>query len=151
MNLLRLLVGAALVIVAATTATTAGAVARVCRFKDTCSRSRLLTAYPGGVVVDACGKELIFSPLCLARRIQPCKIWDPCANKRGKAGPWIPLPLRGAVVQDGCAKTYRVTATCKLAKISQACYKACVVKPIRVGTRIVLGPGRPFTCASKCK
>lgn len=152
MKALRLLVGVALAAVVAATAPTTGVAARVCFFKDPCSRSRLLTAHPGGVVVDACGKEVTFSPACVARRIPACKIRDPCAAKRGKAGPWVPLPFRGAAVQDGCGRPYRVTAACKLVKISSACYKACVVRPTRVGTRmVVVGSGRPFTCASKCK
>ncbi|GAB0493653.1 hypothetical protein MMPV_004938 [Pyropia vietnamensis] len=155
-----LLVSALAVVIAATVAD-----AKVCYFKDPCSRVRLLSGRPGSFVVDACGKELVFSPTCLARRISSCKIKDPCAKKaarpkkkqvgqrakggakKGKPAVHIPMTFRGSVVKDGCGKPYRVSKLCKLIKISAACYRACHVK----SSRLILKPGRPFTCASRCK
>lgn len=155
----------AAVVMAAATAPRASA-AKLCLFRDLCSRTRVLSGGPGDTVVDACGKEMVFSPRCVARRIAACKVKDPCAGKaaagkgkgkgKRKAAPpraaaLIPRAYRGGVVKDGCGKAFRVTPACKLVKISAACYRGCEVKPIRVGRRILLGPGRPLTCAGRCK
>lgn len=147
------------VVVAVATAPRAAA-AKLCLFRDLCSRTRILSGGPGDTVVDACGKEMVFSPSCVARRIAACKIKDPCAGKaaagegkgKGKAAPpLIPSAYRGGVVKDGCGAAFRVTPTCKLEKISAACYRGCEVKPIRVGRRVLLGPGTPLKCAARCK
>lgn len=164
MAILRVILVVALAVVVAAT----GASAKTCYFKDPCSRSRLLSGWPGDFVVDACGNEMVFSPTCLARRISACKIKDPCpkravatmrntqegikkGTKHGPGAPLIPFSFRGNVVNDGCNRPYRVSPICKLIKISEACYKACFVAPIKVGRRTVLRPGRPFTCASRCR
>ncbi|KAK1864479.1 hypothetical protein I4F81_007025 [Pyropia yezoensis] len=129
-----------------------GAAARVCLFKDGCARSGILSGRPGDVVVDACGKEILFSPTCVARRILMCTIKDPCAwKKKTKPVAVVPMSFRGGVVKDLCGRSYRVTRMCKLVRVSPACYTACMVRPIKVGTRLIPGTGRPLTCASKCK
>lgn len=154
---LPLAVALVVAFVAATAAVPRASAAKLCLFRDLCSRTRILSGGPGDTVVDACGKEIIFSSRCVARRIAACKIKDPCAGKaakgkgKAKAPAFIPRTYRGGVVKNGCGQAFRVTPTCKLAKISAACYRACEVKPIRVGRRILLGPGRPLTCASRCK
>lgn len=161
-NLRVILVIAVAVLVAAS-----GVSAKTCYFKDPCSRFRLLSGRPGDFLVDACGKDIIFSPTCLPRRISACEIKEPCPWKAAAAwkkvqqhnktganngpAPLLPFTFRGNVVKDACDRTYRVSPICKLIKISAACYSACFIKPIKVGNRIMLRPGRPFTCASGCK
>lgn len=176
MNIPRLLF-VALAFVVATTSVSG----KTCYFRDPCSRWRLLAGRPGDFLVDACGKAIVFSNTCLARRISSCRIEDPCtrlaaaaaskeaaksndksvkgnkergAGKGAEKGPTvnlIPRTFRGAVVKDRCNRPFRVSRTCKLIKISAACYKACHVKRIMVGRRYLLRPGTPFTCASRCR
>lgn len=176
MNILRLLLVVALAFVFFITS----ASGKTCYFRDPCSRWRLLAGKPGDFLVDACGKTIVFSNTCLARRISSCRIKDSCAkqavtagkgagkkgakdaksNKKGRAGKGakkgaitnlIPRTFRGAVVKDGCNRPFRVSRTCKLIKISAACYKACHVMRIKVGRRYLLRPGTPYTCASRCR
>lgn len=147
MAFLRLLL--AMAVAAAVAARGVEAKRTVCRFSDPCS-GILLSGRRKDVVVSPCGTEWIFSISCLPRRALPCKIKDQCKRKGKLVGGLIKGALRGAVVQDRCKKTWRVTPTCKLAKTSKGCFKLCLIKS-RAGKLVLPPGGKPLTCAVNCK